>query len=98
MTTIDLPDMDNWFDTPQWREHLLNHHRPVEGCPRCAVTPLMAEIYDVWTNGTREQWATLWGLQDGYGEAGYMPAQGYDWSGIRDSSPAAIKAMHEAIR
>lgn len=35
----------------------------------------------------------LYDLQDGYGEQGFVPVQGYDWSGIRDSSPAAINAM-----
>lgn len=35
----------------------------------------------------------IWSLQDGYGEPGYTPVQGWDWSGIRDSSPEAIQAM-----
>jgi hypothetical protein len=38
-----------------------------------------------------------WSLQDGYGIAGFTPDQGFDWSGIRDSSTDAIKAMHRAI-
>lgn len=36
----------------------------------------------------------IWALQDGYGEPGTTPVQGYDWSGIRDSSPEAIAAMN----
>ena len=35
----------------------------------------------------------IWALQDGYGAPGSTPIQGYDWSGIRDSSPDAIAAM-----
>lgn len=30
-----------------------------------------------------------WDLQDGYGQPGYTPEQGWDWSGIRDSTPEA---------
>jgi hypothetical protein len=40
----------------------------------------------------------IWALQDGYGRAGYTPVQGYDWSGIRDSSPEAHKAMYEVAK
>lgn len=39
----------------------------------------------------------LWSIQDGYGIAGFVPDQGFDWSGIRDSSTAAVEAMHAAI-
>ena len=35
----------------------------------------------------------IWELQDGYGEQGWTPEQGWDWSGIRDSSPEAIEQM-----
>lgn len=35
----------------------------------------------------------IWDLQDGYGEAGFTPVQGWDWSGIRDSSEEAKDAM-----
>ena len=31
----------------------------------------------------------IWAHQDGYGEPGYTPPQGHDWSGIRDSSDDA---------
>lgn len=40
----------------------------------------------------------IWRLQDGYGEPGFIPCQGWDWSGIRDSSPEAIQAMYQAAR
>ena len=39
-----------------------------------------------------------WNLQDGYGEQGFMPTQGWDWSGIRDSSDEAIINMANNIR
>lgn len=39
-----------------------------------------------------------WNLQDGYGEPGFTPPQGWDWSGIRDSSSVAKKAMADALR
>lgn len=35
----------------------------------------------------------FWQIQDGYGPRGFTPEQGYDWSGIRDSSPAALREM-----
>lgn len=36
----------------------------------------------------------IWDLSDGYGEPGFIPEQGYDWSGIRDSSIEAVEAMY----
>lgn len=39
----------------------------------------------------------IWNRSDGYGPQGFMPDQGYDWSGIRDSSPAAIEAMFKEL-
>ena len=36
-------------------------------------------------------------LDKGYGVAGYTPPQGFDWSGIRDSSPEAIRAIYEGL-
>lgn len=35
----------------------------------------------------------IWRLSNGYGQNGHIPAQGYDWSGIRDSSDEAIWKM-----
>jgi hypothetical protein len=42
-------------------------------------------------------WEKCWPYTDAYGPEGYMPPQGYDWSGFRDSSPAAIKRMAECL-
>jgi hypothetical protein len=38
-------------------------------------------------------WETCWEFTDAYGEPGYVPCQGYDWSGFRDSSDEALIAM-----
>jgi len=38
-----------------------------------------------------------WAIQDGYGEPGYVPSQGWDWSGIRDSSDQAMRLMAAAV-
>ncbi len=35
----------------------------------------------------------IWELTDAYGDKGYIPSQGYDWSGIRDSSIEAVWKM-----
>ena len=58
---------------------------------------MMKEIHAAWNGSDDKLGAVLWGLQDGYGTAGYTPPQGFDWSGIRDSSPAAVKAMYKSL-
>lgn len=58
---------------------------------------MMSEIRDAWEHGSRATMNLLYGLSDGYGEQGYLPSQGYDWSGIRDSSTTAIEAMWKAV-
>lgn len=35
----------------------------------------------------------VWHRQDGYGETGFTPPQGWDWSGIRDSSHHAKNSI-----
>lgn len=40
----------------------------------------------------------IWAQQDGYGRTGYTPPQGWDWSGIRDSSAGARAAMLATAR
>ncbi len=54
-------------------------------------------IHDKWFNGTSAERALIWLMQDGYGVPGYTPPQGYDWSGIRDSTDATIIAMYRAL-
>ena len=69
----------------------------VDGCDHCQVSCYMQEIHHAWYHGNADTRAILWSIQDGYGTPGYLPDQGYDWSGIRDSSPDAIRRMHAAI-
>jgi hypothetical protein len=38
-----------------------------------------------------------WCIQDGYGTPGHTPPQGWDWSGIRDSSDSAMRRMAAVI-
>jgi len=40
----------------------------------------------------------VWQIQDGYGEPGYIPVRGWDWSGIRDSTPEAKKRIACQVR
>jgi hypothetical protein len=60
----------------------------------------LKEIHEAWVSPDTpdETLDAIWSLQDGYGEPGYMPVQGYDWSGIRDSSDEAIAAMLAVVR
>lgn len=109
MSTIHLPEFDEWYGLGRYRaEGVTPPHqihwghspheggRPDEGCPGCAVRPMFATIADVVYKQGRYLTET-WALQDGYGEPGIDPPQGWDWSGIRDSSPAAIKRMFDLI-
>ena len=58
----------------------------------------MQEIHRIWsTSRNADMLEVLWSMSDGYGSVGYMPEQGYDWSGIRDSSCGAIDSMWAAI-
>lgn len=70
---------------------------PVVGCDHCETMPLLADIHAAWTSGSQAARDILWSIQDGYGEPGFMPPQGYDWSGVRDSTPDTIRKMHAAI-
>jgi len=53
----------------------------------------LAALRFLWERGNAATLAELWSMQDGYGVPGFMPEQGYDWSGVRDSSDAAVDAM-----
>ena len=46
----------------------------------------------------QEVLAATWRKQDGYGKVGFRPPQGWDWSGIRDSTDHAKGEMAKAIR
>jgi len=58
---------------------------------------MLASIRDAWGRGNDETSKILYSLQDGYGEQGHVPEQGVDWSGIRDSSGPAVRAMFAAV-
>lgn len=45
-----------------------------------------------------EAYKAAWKYTDAYGERGYIPAQGYDWSGFRDSSKESTAMSANAIR
>jgi len=53
---------------------------------------VMNEIYD-----KAELWELCWQYTDAYGEPGYVPPQGYDWSAFRDSSDAAVQQMADVL-
>lgn len=71
---------------------------PAEDCAYCAAQMFLPELHAAWTHGTDAERALLWSLQDGYGVPGFVPGQGPDWSGIRDSLPATVYAMHRALQ
>lgn len=71
------------------REFVMLYAAPFTESPeRKALTPRQRRLID----------DACWNLQDGYGVPGYEPLQGWDWSGIRDSTPEAFHLMAEAIR
>lgn len=49
-------------------------------------------------NVRSEAYRAAWKHTDAYGPLGYMPDQGYDWSGFRDSTEESTKNSAEAIR
>ncbi len=101
MDVKSLPEYAEWTGSAEWREHLLSDHvLPVAGCIACDQRPLMVDIHEaIFGHGPDRSRAAevAWSLQDGYGVIGMDVPQGWDWSGIRDSSPAAIKRIHEAL-
>jgi hypothetical protein len=52
-----------------------------------AWVPLLVIARANWTD------PRIWKIQDGYGAPGFKPAQGFDWSGIRDSEEETIWRM-----
>jgi hypothetical protein len=46
----------------------------------------------------KEALRRIWLIQDGYGIPGFTPVQGFDWSGIRDSSNKTIEKMEEIAK
>jgi hypothetical protein len=61
-------------------------------------TPELMRIRHVISLGGDAVYRSFYQLADGYGVKGYVPPQGLDWSGIRDSSDEAIAAMDAVSR
>jgi len=94
---IHYPRGAEWFGSETWMAHVDWHFQsPDLTCPGCVTAPLMREIRDrAWDGG--ERFDEVWACTDAYGEPGTIPHQGYDWSGIRDSSPGALRDMAEVL-
>lgn len=71
----------------------------VTGCESCERSTMLEEIYAVWSRDGLSSaiGEAIYALQDGYGIVGHVPPQGYDWSGIRDSSVPAIRAIYALV-
>jgi hypothetical protein len=54
---------------------------------------MVGTIHSAYYGGDSALVREIYSLSDGYGEPGFVPEQGYDWSGIRDSSIGAVEAM-----
>lgn len=95
--TLAPPSAD--FDYQAMLDHL--NHDPsqgdIPGCDYCATRPLMPAIHEAYFSGDRAKRALIYSLADGYGAPGTIPPQGYDWSGVRDSTPAATRRMAAAL-
>lgn len=66
---------------------------------KITVDEMLKAIHEAWNDvdTSTETLVAIWAESDGYGEPGYVPEQGYDWSGIRDSSEDAIRAMWKKL-
>lgn len=65
---------------------------------RCKTHRLMMEAIHAAYFGSDDRLAlAVYARSDGYGVEGLVPPQGYDWSGIRDSSIGAIERMHDVV-
>lgn len=94
------------------RRHDMGNHRDCDPGPRCRCESdkvytegrcekhgaMMKVIRTASDFGSEAINRKLWELQDGYGDEGFTPIQGWDWSGIRDSSVDAIEAMYAAVQ
>ena len=67
-----------------------------ETCPGCVSRKLW--LPEIRRRGLSDEvFDAVWACADAYGEPGTVPPQGHDWSGIRDSSPGAIRDMAEVL-
>jgi hypothetical protein len=85
------------FDATAYRTHLLHESGHPDTCDWCFVSPMVRDLYAVYHGKSTAAFEILYSMQDGYGAPGVIPEQGYDWSGVRDSTPDTIRRMWEAI-
>lgn len=57
---------------------------------------MMTEIHHATFHGTETAFQVICTLADGFGPGGLLDME-FDWSGVRDSSTAAIEAIHQAL-
>lgn len=91
---VTLPYYEEW-----WAHGAVEHMRhddPHENCAGCIASIWLPAIRHLVMHDDTAS-GIAWDLQDGYGVAGYTPAQGWDWSGIRDSSPATVRDIAVAL-
>lgn len=58
---------------------------------------MMVAIHTAYYAGPNDRSEAIYDESDGYGERGFIPCQGYDWSGIRDSSDEAVVRMYNVV-
>jgi len=92
----------------KWLSFMYESYREIE-VSRKSLKEFDLRITGIDSNGIRfSAWMPLglihsldwdddefWSLSDGYGPKGFIPSQGKDWSGIRDSSDETIWKMFE---
>jgi hypothetical protein len=66
---------------------------PVNDWVKFRGSERLMKIDHAWRKGDTGIPSRIWALSDAYGTRGLIPPQGYDWSGIRDSSEVATYAM-----
>jgi hypothetical protein len=99
MTTTTTPrDLLDRFDLELLKVHFSHDETSVEECDYCHVRPMLSDLLEVWRSDNHTARSILWAIQDGYGVAGYTPdGEGMNWSGLRDSTPATIRRMWQAV-
>lgn len=87
----------NAFFTPGMKSRMVD----VETCSNWALVCVVnwgSAKHDLPPDIEKELMDKSWAMQDGYGEVGYTPPQGWDWSGIRDSTDEAQRNIAEMLR
>lgn len=102
MTQTELPEYRNVTFDPVTQTLKGEHLMPAVGDRPPRYYNFSADLSFAWIRHacvvSERAIRMIWSEQDGYGAAGFTPAQGWDWSGIRDSSPAAIDRMLDTAK